>query len=69
MIMKLPAFTRRDLERSTSSGSHSWDSPTNMAVESAMQRWPAAPKAAPTSWLMVFSLLASGITTPWFLAP
>ena len=34
-----------------------------------MHRWPAAPKAAPTSWLMVYSLLASGMMTPWFLAP
>lgn len=68
-MLQVPAFTRSDLERSTSSGSHSRDSPTKIAVERAMQRWPAAPKAAPTSWLSVFSLLASGITTPWFLAP
>lgn len=67
--MNLPAFTRSDLDRSTSSGSHLRDSPTKTAVDRAIQRWPAAPKAAPTSWLRVFSLLASGITTPWFLAP
>lgn len=65
----LPALTRRFLARSTSSGSHFLASPTRMAVERAMQRCPAAPNAAPTSWLRVFSLLASGMTTPWFLAP
>ena len=30
---------------------------------------PAAPKAAPMSWLMVYSLFASGMMTPWFFAP
>ncbi len=34
-----------------------------------MQRWPAAPKAAPTSALRVCSLCASGSTTAWFFAP
>lgn len=65
----VPAFTRRALARSTRSGSQLRASPTRMAVDRAMQRCPAAPKAAPTSWFRVFSLLASGITTPWFLAP
>lgn len=67
--VRVPALTRRALARCTSSGSQLWASPTRMAVERAMQRWPAAPKAAPTSWFSVFSLLASGITTPWFFAP
>lgn len=64
-----PAFTCRALARSTSSGNQLLASPTRMAVDRAMQRCPAAPNAAPTSWFRVFSLLASGITTPWFLAP
>ena len=34
-----------------------------------MQRWPAAPKPAPTSALSDCSLFASGITTAWFFAP
>jgi len=34
-----------------------------------MQRWPAAPKPAPTSALSVCSFGASGITTTWFFAP
>ncbi len=34
-----------------------------------MQRCPAAPKAAPTMALRLCSLLASGSTTAWFLAP
>lgn len=65
----VPAFTRRFLALSTNSGNHFCASPTKIAVDRAIQRWPAAPKAAPTSWFKVFSLLASGITTPWFFAP
>lgn len=65
----VPAFTRRAFVRSTSSGNQFRASPTKTAVDRAMQRWPAAPNAAPTSWFRVFSLFASGITTPWFLAP
>lgn len=53
----------------TISGIHSLDSPTKIAVDRAIHLWPAAPKAAPTNWLMVCSLLASGRITPWFLAP
>jgi hypothetical protein len=34
-----------------------------------MQRWPAAPKPAPTSALIVCSRCASGSTTAWFFAP
>ncbi len=34
-----------------------------------MQRWPAAPKAAPARALRVCSLLASGMTMAWFFAP
>ena len=43
-------------------------SPMKTAVERAMQRWPAAPKAAPTSELRVASLLASCMMAAWFLA-
>lgn len=66
---QVPALTRRLFARSTSSGNQFWASPMRIAVESAIHLWPAAPKAAPTNWLSVFSLLASGITTPWFFAP
>lgn len=66
---QVPALTRRFFARSTSSGNQFWASPMRIAVESAIHLWPAAPKAAPTNWLSVFSLLASGITTPWFFAP
>jgi len=34
-----------------------------------MQRWPAAPNAAPTRALAVASGAASPITTAWFFAP
>mmetsp|Transcript_54953 Transcript_54953/g.119735 ORF Transcript_54953/g.119735 Transcript_54953/m.119735 type:complete len:257 (+) Transcript_54953:213-983(+) len=62
-----PVFSLR--ARSTSSGIHSLDSPTKMTVERAMQRWPAAPKAAARIAFRVASLLASGSTVAWFLAP
>ena len=45
----LPAETLSCLARSTSSGIHFLASPTKMAVDSAMHRWPAAPNAAPTN--------------------
>mmetsp|Transcript_108572 Transcript_108572/g.324663 ORF Transcript_108572/g.324663 Transcript_108572/m.324663 type:complete len:403 (+) Transcript_108572:517-1725(+) len=48
---------------------HSCVSPTKMAVDSAMQRCPAAPKAAPVSLFRTDSLSASGRMTPWFFAP
>mmetsp|Transcript_29977 Transcript_29977/g.73012 ORF Transcript_29977/g.73012 Transcript_29977/m.73012 type:complete len:355 (-) Transcript_29977:102-1166(-) len=64
----MPADTTRRSARGTSSLIHSCASPTNTAVVSAMQRWPAAPNAAPTSASSVFSLLASGSTTAWFFA-
>jgi hypothetical protein len=47
----------------TISGIHFWASPTSTVTEVAMQRWPAAPKVAPTKALSACSLLASGITT------
>ena len=50
-------------------GAHWAVPPTNTAAEMAMHRWPAAPKAAPASALMVASGNASGSTTAWFLAP
>ena len=43
--------------------------PTKTAAEMAMQRWPAAPKAAPARAAVVASGKASGSTTAWFLAP
>ena len=45
----LPALTLSFLAFSTSSGIQFLASPTNTAVDRAMHRWPAAPKAAPTS--------------------
>mmetsp|Transcript_91885 Transcript_91885/g.297332 ORF Transcript_91885/g.297332 Transcript_91885/m.297332 type:complete len:202 (+) Transcript_91885:746-1351(+) len=65
----VPAPSFSCLALAASSSTQPWASPTKMAVESAMQRWPAAPKAAPVSLLSTDSLSASGITTPWFLAP
>mmetsp|Transcript_69395 Transcript_69395/g.185185 ORF Transcript_69395/g.185185 Transcript_69395/m.185185 type:complete len:299 (-) Transcript_69395:230-1126(-) len=62
-----PTLRRRAL--STREGIHSAVSPTKTATEIAMQRWPAAPNAAPTMPLRACSLLASGSTTAWFLAP
>ncbi|MNH08685.1 hypothetical protein D3C79_681100 [compost metagenome] len=64
-----PALTLSLLAASLISGSHSRALPTNTATEVAMQRWPAAPKAAPTRALTVCVRLASGSTTAWFLAP
>ena len=43
--------------------------PTNTAAEMAMQRWPAAPNAAPINALTAASGSASGMMTAWFLAP
>ena len=43
----LPALTLSFLAFSTSSGIQFLASPTNTAVDRAMHRWPAAPKAAP----------------------
>ena len=54
---------------SRTSGIQSAASPTKTATLMAMQRWPAAPQEEPTRLLMTWSLLASGITTMWFLAP
>mmetsp|Transcript_108656 Transcript_108656/g.233957 ORF Transcript_108656/g.233957 Transcript_108656/m.233957 type:complete len:230 (+) Transcript_108656:565-1254(+) len=54
---------------STSSGSQFTVSPTQRTVERAMQRCPAAPKAAPTSAFRVASLSQSGMIVAWFLAP
>jgi hypothetical protein len=65
----VPALTFRVLALATRSGTQLRASPTSTSVEAAMQRWPAAPKAAPTIALRVCSLLASGSTTAWFLAP
>ena len=64
-----PPLTFRALARSTISGSQSRVSPTVTTVLSAMQRWPAAPKAAPTIAFRVWFLLLSGRTAAWFLAP
>mmetsp|Transcript_81853 Transcript_81853/g.226849 ORF Transcript_81853/g.226849 Transcript_81853/m.226849 type:complete len:213 (-) Transcript_81853:544-1182(-) len=65
----VPAPSLSLLALAARSPSHASVSPTKMAVESAMHRWPAAPKAAPVSLLRTDSLSASGRTTPWFLAP
>mmetsp|Transcript_18716 Transcript_18716/g.72212 ORF Transcript_18716/g.72212 Transcript_18716/m.72212 type:complete len:240 (+) Transcript_18716:425-1144(+) len=56
------------LALAASSSTHSEVSPTKTAVERAMQRWPAAPNAAPASWFSTDSLLASGMIVAWFLA-
>ncbi len=42
------------------SGSHSWALPTSTATEVAMQRWPAAPKPAPTRALTVLRAVGIG---------
>ncbi|MNS90762.1 hypothetical protein D3C72_1248250 [compost metagenome] len=65
----VPELTLSFLERSTKSGSQLRASPTSTATDEAMQRWPAAPKAAPTSWFSATSGSASGRITQWFLAP
>lgn len=64
-----PAFTFNFFDARTNSGIHSFDLPTNMATESAMHLWPAAPNAAPTIWEMLLFLFASGRTMQWFFAP
>mmetsp|Transcript_60668 Transcript_60668/g.161211 ORF Transcript_60668/g.161211 Transcript_60668/m.161211 type:complete len:206 (-) Transcript_60668:623-1240(-) len=64
-----PGPTVNFLAFSAKSGIQDSASPTKTAVESAMQRCPAAPKAAPHRLFNTVSLSASGITTPWFLAP
>ena len=43
-------LTLSDCDLCTSSGIQFLVSPTKMAVDKAMQRCPAAPKAAPTNW-------------------
>ena len=65
----VPALTLRVLALATNSGIHCCASPTSSTTDNAMQRWPAAPKAAPAIALSVCSLLASGSTMAWFLAP
>mmetsp|Transcript_21293 Transcript_21293/g.36559 ORF Transcript_21293/g.36559 Transcript_21293/m.36559 type:complete len:211 (+) Transcript_21293:917-1549(+) len=64
-----PALTRSVWALATRSGSQLYASPTRTATEIAMQRCPAAPKAAPVRALMECCLLASGSTTAWFFAP
>jgi hypothetical protein len=43
--------------------------PTATATDTAMQRSPAEPYAAPIKASVAWSRSASGITTMWFLAP
>ena len=50
------------------SSNHFLVSPTKSTVDKAMQRCPAAPKAALTSAFTTVSLCASASTTPWFFA-
>ncbi|MOA17039.1 hypothetical protein D3C78_1372800 [compost metagenome] len=69
MPASTPAPIFRLLAFSTRSGSQVWASPTRITTDSAMQRWPAAPKAAPARLLRVCCLWASGRTMAWFLAP
>ncbi|VWC49645.1 hypothetical protein BLA6863_07740 [Burkholderia lata] len=64
-----PALTFSAFAFSTSSGSQSRALPTSTTTDVAMQRWPAAPKPAPTSALIDCSRCASGSTTAWFFAP
>ncbi|MDT4847128.1 hypothetical protein FQZ97_811770 [compost metagenome] len=65
----VPAPIFSVLALAISSGTQLRASPTSTATDTAMQRWPAAPKLAPASALSVCSLLASGITMAWFFAP
>mmetsp|Transcript_28350 Transcript_28350/g.92588 ORF Transcript_28350/g.92588 Transcript_28350/m.92588 type:complete len:315 (-) Transcript_28350:127-1071(-) len=65
----LPAPTLSALAFSTMRSCMRLLSPTKTAVETAMQRCPAAPNAAPVSAFTVDSSAASGITTAWFFAP
>lgn len=65
-----PLPTRRVSERRISSGpSRDQASPTVTTTEPAMHRWPAAPKALEMMFSAVLAMIASGITTMWFLAP
>ena len=59
----VPALTLSVFALATMSGIQFWASPTSTVTEVAMQRWPAAPKVAPTSAFSDCSLLASGMTT------
>mmetsp|Transcript_54644 Transcript_54644/g.144393 ORF Transcript_54644/g.144393 Transcript_54644/m.144393 type:complete len:206 (-) Transcript_54644:558-1175(-) len=63
-----PADTLSFLARSTMPGIQSRASPTSTATLRAMQRWPAAPKAAPARASRARSREASGSTQAWFLA-
>ncbi len=65
----VPPLTVSVFALATMSGIHFAASPTMTATLVAMQRWPAAPNPAPTSAFSDCSLLASGNTTAWFLAP
>eukprot|EP00760_Papus_ankaliazontas_P005651 PhM_4_TR12695/c0_g1_i1/m.105198 len=64
-----PGPTLSTLARCASSGIHARLSPTKTATERAMQRWPDAPMEDPMSEFSACSLSASGMMTPWFLAP
>ena len=48
---------------------HECESPTKTTVLSAIHLCPAAPKPAATKAFKVASVLASGKTIAWFLAP
>mmetsp|Transcript_10135 Transcript_10135/g.38457 ORF Transcript_10135/g.38457 Transcript_10135/m.38457 type:complete len:200 (-) Transcript_10135:536-1135(-) len=63
-----PAETLSALAFWTSSGIQSALSPTNTATLRAMQRCPAAPKAAPTIAFSAAPLSASGMIVTWFFA-
>mmetsp|Transcript_34434 Transcript_34434/g.93294 ORF Transcript_34434/g.93294 Transcript_34434/m.93294 type:complete len:202 (+) Transcript_34434:627-1232(+) len=65
----VPTLKRNCLALSARSSIQACVLPTKIAVERAMHRCPAAPKAAPVSLFNTSSLLASGRITPWFLAP
>ena len=51
LSIHLPALNFSCFALSIISGIHSLDSPTQIHVDNAMQRCPAAPNAAPTSCL------------------
>ncbi|MNP48451.1 hypothetical protein D3C76_1425730 [compost metagenome] len=65
----VPPLILRVLVRSIRSGSQVCASPTRITTGRAMQRWPAAPKEAPSRLFRVCCLLASGRTMAWFFAP
>mmetsp|Transcript_35611 Transcript_35611/g.84315 ORF Transcript_35611/g.84315 Transcript_35611/m.84315 type:complete len:240 (-) Transcript_35611:520-1239(-) len=64
----VPPLTVSAFAFSTREESIAFESPTKTAALRAMQRWPAAPNAAPTSAFTAWVGRASGITTPQFLA-